>query len=157
MLQRVQSIFLLLIAVAMGVALASPIWQKVGQQPTELAQLSAIQLTAQKGITSYVTPLWYLVALMGLVMGLSIYAITQFKNRLLQTGLCAGNALLLTAIMGIIIYQTLYLGKEYGNAADQGQFQTGFYAIIAALICNALANRFIRRDEKLVRESDRLR
>jgi len=64
---------------------------------------------------------------------------------------------MLTAIMGIVLYQTLYAGKAYGNSADQGTFLPGFYAIIAALVCNALANRFIRRDEKLVRGSDRIR
>ena len=64
---------------------------------------------------------------------------------------------MLTAIMGIVLYKTLYAGKEYGDPSDQGNFLTGFYAIIAALVLNALANRFIRRDEKLVRGSERLR
>jgi hypothetical protein len=64
---------------------------------------------------------------------------------------------MLTAIMGIVLYRTLYMGKSYGSPSDQGDYLLGFYALIAALIFNALANRFIRRDEKLVRGSDRLR
>ena len=157
MIQRVQTLFLFLIAVAMGVALANPLWEKVGAQPTEMAHLSALQYSYQQGITTFVDSVWYLALLIGLVGLVSLYAIFQYRNRLTQTALCAANALMLTAIMGIILYKTLYAGKEYGDPGDQGNFLTGFYAIIVALVLNALANRFIRRDEKLVRGSDRLR
>jgi len=123
----------------------------------ETAQLTALQYSQQTGLTNVITPLWYLGLLMALVGIIALYAIFQFRNRLLQTGLCAINALLLTGIMGIILYRALYAGKEYGNPSDQGTFLLGFYAVIAALLFNALANRFIRRDEKMVRDSNRLR
>ena len=157
MIQRIQTIFLFLIAVAMGVALANPIWEKAGMKSPEMAHLTALQYSEQQGVTSYVTTVWYLALLIALVGLSSLYAIFQYRNRLTQTGLCAVNALMLTAIMGIVLYRTLYLGKLYGNSADQGTFFAGFYALIAALVFNALANRFIRRDEKLVRGSDRIR
>ncbi|GAB3026161.1 DUF4293 domain-containing protein [Spirosoma pulveris] len=169
MIQRVQTIFLFLIVVAMGIALSNPIWEKVGTQSLETAKLTALQYTQQRaalpqaGVPTQSTPVtfevsvWYLGLLIGLVGLSSLYAIFQFKNRLTQTALCAVNALMLTSIMGIILYRTLYAGKEFGNPSDQGTFLTGFYAIVGALVFNALANRFIRRDEKLVRGSDRLR
>lgn len=157
MIQRIQTIFLFLIALAMGVALANPIWEKAGAKSPEMAHLSALQYTRQEGITTYGDTVWYLALLIALVGLTSLYAIFQYRNRLTQTALCAVNALMLTAIMGIILYRTLYAGKAYGNPTDQGEFLTGFYAIIAALLFNALANRFIRRDEKLVRGADRLR
>lgn len=157
MIQRIQTIFLFLIAVAMGVALANPLWEKAGTTSPEMAHLNALQYSQQQGLTTFVTPMWYLGLLLALVALSSLYALFQYRNRLTQTALCAVNALMLTAIMGIVLYRTLYAGKEYGNPADQGEFLLGFYAIIAALVFNALANRFIRRDEKLVRGSDRLR
>ncbi|MBN8826403.1 MULTISPECIES: DUF4293 domain-containing protein [unclassified Spirosoma] len=157
MIQRVQSIFLFLIAVAMGTALATPLWEKSGTKSPEMAHLSALQYTQQQGVTTYADTVWYLALLIALVGVVALYAIFQYKNRLTQTALCAVNALMLTAIMGIVLYRTLYLGKLYGDPENQGDFLTGFYAIIAALVFNALANRFIRRDEKLVRGSDRLR
>ncbi|GAB3693028.1 hypothetical protein GCM10027592_12480 [Spirosoma flavus] len=169
MIQRVQTLFLFFIAIAMGVALSFPIWEKTGAISLEKAQLTALQYSYQKAAplqpgvpnqtvpTTYVDSVWYLALLIGLVGLVALYAIFQYRNRLMQTGLCAVNALMLTAIMGIILYRTLYSGKEYGNPDDQGNFLTGFYAIIAALVLNMLANRFIRRDEKLVRDSDRLR
>lgn len=169
MIQRVQTIFLFLIVVAMGVALANPIWEKAGSQLPFIAHLTALQYSEQQAIapqpgvpsttapTTIINSVWYLGLLMALVAASSLYAIFQYRNRLTQTALCAVNALFLTAIMGIILYRTLYVGKAYGNPADQGTFLVGFYAIIAALVFNALANRFIRRDERLVRGADRLR
>lgn len=163
MIQRVQTIFLFLIAVAMVLALANPIWEKAGLQPNEMANLTALQYSQVQAVegrtapATYVTPVWYLALLMGIVAVVSLVALSQFRNRLLQTGLCAVNALMLTAIMGIILYRTLYVAKSFGSPGSQGDFLFGFYAVIAALVFNALANRFIRRDEKLVRDSDRLR
>lgn len=157
MIQRIQTIFLFLIAVAMGVALSTPLWEKAGLQSPEYASLTALEYSQQQGATNFITPVWYLGLLLALVALSSLYAIFQYRNRLTQTALCAVNALMLTAIMGIVLYRTLYAGQAYGNAADQGNFLPGFYAIIAALVFNALANRFIRRDEKLVRGSDRIR
>ena len=169
MIQRVQTLFLLLIAVAMGVALSTPLWEKAGTQPTTMAHLTALEYSQQQPVsqqpglpaqsvpTTFVTSIWYLGLLLALVGLSSLYALFQYRNRLTQTALCAVNALMLTAIMGIILYRTLYEGKNYGSPSDQGNFLLGFYAIIAALVFNALANRFIRRDERLVRGSDRLR
>ena len=157
MIQRIQSIFLFLISAAMGVALANPIWEKAGLKPGEEAELTPLQYAYEQGVTTFVTPLWYLGGLLAIIGALALFAIFQYRKRLLQMGLCAVNAILLTASMGVVLYQVLINGKAYGNPADQGSFLTGFWAIVVALVLNALANRFIRRDEKLVRESNRIR
>jgi glucan phosphoethanolaminetransferase (alkaline phosphatase superfamily) len=157
MLQRIQTIFLALIAVAMVVALSTPLWEKSGVNPADLASLTALEYAQKSGISTVVTPVWYLGVLMLGVVIVAVYAITQYRNRLRQTLMCAINSLLMTGIMGITLYMTLYKGKEFGSASDQGSFLPGFYAIIAALVLNALANRAIRRDERKVRESERFR
>ncbi|MFC5412900.1 DUF4293 domain-containing protein [Larkinella bovis] len=157
MLQRIQTIFLFLIVVCMALVLGFPIWEKTSTVPTESARLTALQLTYTQGISSQITPVYYLAVLAVAVAGVSLFTIFKYRNRLLQMGLCAVNAILLTALMGFILYLTLYKGKDYFNPDDQGNFVFGFYAIVAALIFNMLANRFIRRDEKLVQESNRLR
>ncbi|MEZ0608187.1 DUF4293 domain-containing protein [Fibrella sp. WM1] len=161
MIQRIQSVFLFLIAAAMGVTLANPIWEKAGSKPGEEAELTSLQYAYEQAgsgsVTTFVTPLWYLGGLLIIIAVIALVAIFQYKKRLLQMGLCAVNAILLTASMGVILYNVLINGKSYGNPADQGSFLTGFWSIVVALVLNALANRFIRRDEKLVRESNRIR
>ena len=157
MLQRIQTIFLFLMAVAMGVSLVNPIWEKSGVDPSDIARLTALEYSQKTGISTVITPVWYLGLLILAVVIMAIYAITQYHNRLRQTLLCAINSMLLTGVMGITLYMTLYKGNGFGNSADQGTFLLGFYSIIAALILNTLANRAVRRDEKKVRESERFR
>jgi hypothetical protein len=43
------------------------------------------------------------------------------------------------------------------SAAGFENYEIGFFLVIIAMICNILANRFIRRDENLVRSADRMR
>lgn len=157
MLQRIQTIFLFLMAVAMGVSLVNPIWEKSGVDPSDIARLTALEYSQKTGISTVITPVWYLGLLILAVVIMAIYAITQYHNRLRQTLLCAINSMLLTGVMGITLYMTLYKGNGFGSSADQGTFLLGFYSIIAALILNTLANRAVRRDEKKVRESERFR
>ena len=134
-----------------------PIWEKAGPRPPETAHLSAFEYSQQTGVTTFVTPVWYLGGLMAVVAVVAVYTLLQYRNRLLQTILCAVNAILLTVVMGLVLYLTIYKGKEYGSPTDQGNFLPGFYGLIASLVFNALANRFIRKDEKLVKDSDRFR
>ena len=49
-------------------------------------------------------------------------------------------------------YQEIYL-----NIDDQISFLISFYFIFLAIFFNFLSNRFIRKDELLVRESERIR
>jgi len=44
-----------------------------------------------------------------------------------------------------------------GGPEDGADFGIGFFLPVVALVLNALANRFIQRDERLVRDADRLR
>lgn len=144
-------------AVAMGVSLVNPIWEKSGVNPSDMVRLTALEYSQKTGISTVVTPVWYLGLLILAVVVIAIYAITQYRNRLRQTLMCAINSMLLTGVMGITIYMTLYKSRDFGSSADQGNFLIGFYSIIVALVMNTLANRAIRRDEKKVRESERFR
>ena len=45
---------------------------------------------------------------------------------------------------------------KYREGPD-GVFLLGFFMIPVAMIANTMANRFIRKDEKLVRSVDRIR
>jgi hypothetical protein len=63
------------------------------------------------------------------------------------------NSLLLAGtILSAFIFSN-QLTKEFHG----GQLGLGLWLPGIAVLCNLLANRFIRRDEKLVRDSNRLR
>ena len=86
----------------------------------------------------------------------ALISISKYKNRLTQIKLGALNSLLIAGAMGTSLYFTMNSEKII-DPAVQGSYQIGFFMPVAALIFNLIANRFIRRDEKLVRSVDRLR
>ncbi|MES2731156.1 MAG: DUF4293 domain-containing protein [Bacteroidota bacterium] len=157
MIQRVQTIFLFLIAVGMGVCLFSTSWQKIGQSGDK-AVLTAFNLEFQKaGAVVSTTPTFYIAILAVLAAGVALYSIFQYRNRLLQIKLGALNSLVMAGLLGCMMYFSTQVGEKLLNAATQGKYDVGIYAVILALVCNMVANRFIRRDEQLVRSADRMR
>ena len=156
MIQRVQTIFLFLIVIGMGTCLLSTSWLETGQSGQ--ATLTAFQLQAQRAETVISSvPVYYIAILAVLAAGVAAYSALQYRNRLLQIKLGALNSLLMAVLLACIMYFSSQVGEALVNPAPQGQYATGFYAVILALICNMLANRFIRRDEQLVRSADRMR
>ena len=157
MLQRIQTLFLALVAAGMAGMIALPIWDKTSLDTTQSAHLTAFRLIHQQGTTSIISPVWYLALLGVIVAGVAIFGIFQYKNRLLQSGLCAANSILMTIIMGLIMYFIFGKAKDFFDPTSSGSFGLGFYAIDLAMLANVLANRFIRRDEKFVRSQERMR
>ncbi len=157
MIQRIQTLFLAIVSLGMGLLVMMPIWDKTSTDGTQSIQMNALQLVHKQGITSYVTPLWY-VALLGVAVALvAMFAIFKFRNRLLQAGLCAVNSILMTVLMAVIMYAIFGKSKDLFEPTSIGQFGIGFYGLIIAMVANVVANRFIKRDEKLVRSQDRMR
>ena len=79
--------------------------------------------------------------------------IKSFKNRMLQMKLGALNSIFMAASIG----SAVYFSSELLKTLQGGQYGLGLWLPGAAVICNLLANFFIRKDERLVRDSDRLR
>lgn len=157
MLQRIQTLFLAIVVVGMVGMISLPIWEKVAIDATQSVQLTALRLTHTTGNSSMITPTWYLALLGALIAGVALFAIFQYKNRLLQSGLCAVNSILMTIIMGLVMYFIFGKAKNLFDVSASGDFSFGFYSLIVAMLANVLANRFIRRDEKFVRSQDRMR
>ncbi|AYQ34031.1 MULTISPECIES: DUF4293 domain-containing protein [Runella] len=157
MLQRIQTLFLAVVAVGIVGLLALPVWDKTAVDGTQSVHLTALRLVHEQGTSSFITPVWYIALVGGIVAGVAIFAISQYKNRLLQSGLCAANSILMTIIMGLIMYFIFGKAKDLFEPNVTGSFGFGFYALVTSMLANVLANRFIRRDEKLVRSQDRMR
>jgi glucan phosphoethanolaminetransferase (alkaline phosphatase superfamily) len=157
MIQRIQSVFLLLLALAMLSVLALPLWHKIdGLTHQELTltafgfEAKGLQLPAGTG------PVWVIGVLAAASAALAMFEIFQFRNRLRQLLLGSLNLLLITATLGAAFYFS-NKGEQLLNLKLEGKAQAGFYLPTLALLLNLLANRFIRRDEQLVRSADRLR
>jgi NO-binding membrane sensor protein with MHYT domain len=158
MLQRIQTIFLAIAIVGMGLFVAFPIWNKVALSGVQKAELTATKLTHQlTEVQSNIQPTYYLIILAVLVAGISAYAIFQFRNRVLQSALCAVNSILMTVIMGLVIYFTFYKTAKLIDPELPGKYDIGFFGLVGAMLANVFANRFIRKDERTVQQSKRFR
>jgi hypothetical protein len=140
-----------------------PLWEKVDVNASEIATIDAISLKYEsfesnsdkrqvilEKTTIYIGVLVMLSALV------SVYSVFQYNNRLRQIQLGALNSLLIGITLGTAIF-FIFKAEKLLNVQIQGNYLVGFYLPVVALLCNFMANRFIRRDEKLVKSMNRIR
>lgn len=148
MWQRIQTVFLIIAILALVTSLVFPIWTTADKSNVLTAFFYL------KGDTYQYSP-YALTAIM--VVGsatLAIIEITKFKNRMTQMKIGALNSLFLVGAVGSSVWFATRLIEALQHG---GQYGAGLWGLGVAVICNLLANRFIRKDEKLVRDADRLR
>ena len=88
---------------------------------------------------------------------LALFTISQFKNRSFQIKLTNVGVLSSVAlIMGIFFLYIPMIEKKINIIPDYSK-AFGIYLPLLALVFMVLANRAIKRDDKLVRSADRLR
>ncbi|MBC6991699.1 DUF4293 domain-containing protein [Hymenobacter sp. BT491] len=158
MIQRIQSVFLLLLAVAMLSVVFLPIWSKtdpLSKQELVLTSTKIAYAHADPGM-SVTTSTYAIVALALASAAVALFEIFQYRNRFLQLKLGFFNLLLIVATIGASYYYS-GVAEQMLNVKIPGTFEAGFYLPTLALVLNLLASRFIRRDEQLVRSMDRLR
>ncbi len=160
MIQRVQTIFLFLVVISMGVTIGMPIWEQLmtSSGSGDSWMLSAFTLTNldAAGAEIQASSKWYIAALASFSGLLALISIFQYSNRGRQMMLNMVNSLVMVGLVVAVFLTTNGINSEI-NAPDAGTYQVGFWAILVAMVCNMLANRFIRKDEALVRSVDRIR
>jgi hypothetical protein len=155
MWQRIQTVFLALVVVIMVVSIFFPLWRYVDEAGVK-HELYPLHYTISNGdqkTTSYMP--WSLTAiLMVAAATMAVQTIRRYDNRLLQMKLAAFNTILLMLVMGATVYFSSKLNDEFKYV---GMSRGALWTIFAGVALNWLAMRFIRRDEKIVRDSERLR
>lgn len=154
MIQRIQSLYLLLITALMAVTLFAPLAWFTGDAG-EL-RLYAFSLRNAEGEVVQATA--YLGVVLALAAIVPFVTIFQFKRRLFQIRLCAVEMVLL---LGSGVMEGVYYFLSRRVFADQTFHMQGFKPSIALpLVCLLfayLAARAIFRDELMVRASNRIR
>lgn len=162
MIQRIQSIFLLLVAVILVATLFMPIWTKVDPSAMEEVDMNSFKVVyysvSEQGMRTVMATqdAHWIAVLLILGAAIALFSIFQYKNRLRQMQLASLNSLVMGGAF-VLCYSYSTKANELLAPQQLGTFLTGFYLIGVALLFNLLANRFIRRDEKLVRSADRIR
>jgi len=158
MIQRPQSIFLALVIVCQVFVLTGVrIWTKIhidGQEVfvtiTQMKQVLNGKVIAE---TSHIA----LSGLLGASLVLTIGILFSFKNRMRQMMMGLINSMLIAGTVGYAFYIIFKQAIPLFAPEQNGKYDLGFYALVIALLGNMIANRLIRKDEMLVRSSDRMR
>lgn len=159
MIQRPQSLFLLAMAVLLLTSVFTPLWKMTisngeGIVTYELSALYLNTIVAGKEPTSVLV--LYIALLFVAGAALAIFNMLKYNDRVLQMKLGALNSLVVAAGVGAAMYW-IYQTEQSAGEAARGQFLYGFYLPVAAMLCNLISNRLIRRDHQLVKDADRLR
>ncbi len=155
MIQRIQSVFLLITAMALVVFLGTNAYIKT-ISATETVTVNAYNLIHSVGGLNTGKPIFYVAVMAGIAVLVSIIALFQYKNRTRQILFVAFNALLMGATLATVVYHIVKGAQDLGGSGE-GSYEVGFFAIIIAMLSNTIANWFIKRDERLVKSADRMR
>ncbi len=149
MIQRIQSIYLFLAAAALGLQFVLP----YAAAPAETVGASA---TFADGVFNLGDRLGLLIGT-SVAMALAIAAFFLFKNRPVQSRITSIGMFAATFVAVMLAVQFFFLTEEIGSSMTNVRYQAGVGMPAISVLLLWLANRAIRKDEALVRSSDRLR
>ena len=151
MIQRVQSIWLLLAAVAILCLLFVPVLIDKSSGGTYILYGSGIKFWHNDvADQSANAPLFISTILAGLI---SVVNIFNFRNRKLQIRITSLNIIL---ILGLSFWLS-NLAKQLPGGIEKADIGVGLFLPLLAIIFLYLAIRGIKKDEKLIRSADRIR
>lgn len=136
MLQRIQTVYLLLVAIIAGVL---PFFINIW--------------TNLENVTVYAKDETLFIGLFGGVVIGALIAIFLFKNRKLQFVVNRLNIILNFTLLGVFVARSLNISGE-SNISEKG---IGMLIPIISIVFLVMANRAIKKDEDLVKSVDRLR
>jgi membrane protease YdiL (CAAX protease family) len=138
MLQRIQTVYLLIVFIAAAVLpYLLPLWKINGV---------AVKFNENNQILY--------VVLFGLSTVFTLISIISFKNRKQQFVLNRLNLILNLILLGLFVYRSLNLSGETPAVSEKG---IGMFLPILSIVMLVLANKAIKKDEDLVKSVDRLR
>jgi len=137
MIQRIQSIYLLIALVISGV----------------LPYLFPLWTMSDGKKFHFMSDATYTI-LFGLTTTLTLVSIMYFKKRQHQFVLNRLSIILNLILLGLFVYRSLNLSGETLAVSEKG---IGMFLPIVAIVFLALANKAIKKDEDLVKSADRLR
>ena len=125
MLQRIQTVFLLLVILFMTLSMFFPLWLMKGQDGQLIYELFSFKLNSFKtedgSLQVLYFPFSFVATLAVAAITVALIEVSKFKNRLLQMKLGALNALLMAGTMGLGVYfATQLIVTEVSNGGTSG-------------------------------------
>ena len=149
MIQRIQSVYLLAVAILMIVCMCNPVGSIIAAD-NQISKFYNLFIAMPDGSKTYAP--WALFAILMIIAALAFTTIFLFKKRMLQIRLTIFSSVMLIGYYMALVAYILMLAEDTTFSAS-GTICLPFIAIIL----NWLAIRGIGADEALVKAYDRLR
>ena len=157
MIQRIQTIYLLLASIAMGACFFLPLADAIGVNDSLVLhtyKLESLVPDSEPDVASYF--IWPMIVLSSLGVVLPFITIFSYKNRMRQLRLIRFAVITLVLLIALFFfYYSPEMERVSGGITMYGV--PGAYLPVVSLIFLILASRAVMSDEKLIRSADRLR
>lgn len=157
MIQRIQTVYLLLAALAIGATAYFPLADAIGIDDSLILytyQVISLVPASVPDFPNYF--MWPMMGIVGLVLLFSIITIFMFKKRMQQLNILRLVVILMLILIALFFfYYTPEMERVSGGVI--GYQVPGAYLPIVAFVFFILAYRGIISDERLIRSSERLR
>jgi hypothetical protein len=150
MIQRIQSVYLLVVAILFGVLLCTPIMEMIHDGHFFILNYKGI--IGESGVVLQQT--YLLTALEIIIPVLALVTIFLYKKRMLQIRLTIINTVLMIGFYPLL-FVYLYVANKV-MPMDFALKMTVVFPLVSAIL-SYLAIRAIGKDEVLVRAADRIR
>lgn len=152
MIQRIQSIYLLVVTLLMASLFFYPFAELLGaDDQIFIFNFDGLSVEGEEGLYLFTLPPFILLSIIVLIPLVSIFL---YKKRILQMRLNFINMILLLGYMGLNYYYIQNFSKQLDGIVSY--HITAIFPIISVIL-TYLAIRAIGKDEALIRSMDRIR
>ena len=150
MIQRIQSVYLLVVTILLIVCMCTPVGAYIAEDYS-VSKFTNLCVVSAGGVKDYAP--WAMFVILVVAALLSFTTIFMFKKRMLQIRMSIFNSLLLVG------YYIAFFAFYFALKNDENLFRIGWALCLplVSIILNILAIRSIGRDEVMVKAADRLR
>jgi len=155
MIQRIQTLYLLIIVILSGFVIFSPIAELINSADNliYLVDINGISLVKSTG-NIFESNIWGLTAISMVVPVFSLITIFSYKNRIKQIRYCVINILFMVSYYAFLLF---YIWSACNRLHTDWHLKLTTVFPIVNLILNFLTIGAIGKDENLVKSADRLR
>lgn len=152
MIQRIQSIYLLVVSILMGTMFYYPLAELLSDDGQLFIYFfNGIVREGEEGLYLLTVPP---IILLAIIAGISFISIFLYKKRVIQMRLNSFNIILMIGYLGLNYYYIQNFSKQLEGVVS---YQIAAIFPFVAAILTYLAIRAIGKDEALIRSMDRIR
>jgi hypothetical protein len=161
MIQRIQSVFLLIIIIIAAALCGINVLHLVYVEPESKTTEYVLNLfyfnKLENGILIESNLQYGLILLVSIIIGLSAYILMNFKNRIRQMSFTQINLLAIISLIGTFAVKAYLFIPNFSSKKMMLSSMIGITLLLFMLYLNVRVYFLIKKDEDLVRSADRIR